>query len=127
MKQILLIVLLCVTYSLQAQFKVSAIKVTTNDLIYNPATDRIYACIPSSNGSNGNSIGIINPTTLALEKTVFIGSEPTVMDISDDGQYIYVGFSGSATVRRFNVNTQTADIQFPLGSSSYDGPFYAYD
>jgi hypothetical protein len=127
MKQILLAILLCVTFSLPAQFKVNAIKVATNDLVYNPSTGKIYVSIPSSNGSNGNSIGIINPSTLALEKTIFIGSEPTIMDISDDGQYIYVGFSGSATVRRFNVNTQTADIQFPLGSDSFSGPFYAYD
>ncbi|HET7733928.1 MAG TPA: T9SS type A sorting domain-containing protein [Paludibacter sp.] len=127
MKQILLAILLCVTCSLPAQFKVSAVKVATNDLIYNPFTNKIYVTIPSSNGSNGNSIGIINPATLALEKTIFIGSEPTIMDISDDGQYIYVGFSGSSTVRRFNVNTQTADIQFPLGSDNFSGPFYAYD
>ena len=82
---------------------------------------------PAPTDQNGNSIGIINPATLALEKTIFIGSEPTIMDISDDGQYIYVGFSGSSTVRRFNVNTQTADIQFPLGSDNFSGPFYAYD
>lgn len=127
MKHILLFILLCITCSLPAQFRVSAVKVVTNDLIYNPFTNKIYVTIPSSNGSNGNSIGIINPSTLALEKTIFIGSEPTIMDISDDGQYIYVGFSGSSTVRRFNVNTQTADIQFPLGSDNFSGPFYAYD
>jgi len=127
MKQILLIISLVICSSLSAQFKVSALKITTNDVIYNPFNGRIYVTIPSSNGSNGNSIGIINPSTMTLEKTVFMGSEPTIMDISDDGQYIYVGFSGSATVRRFNVSTQTADIQFPLGSDSFSGPFYAYD
>lgn len=127
MKQILLVILLIICGSLQAQFNVSALKIVTNDVIYNPFTGKIYVTIPSSNGSNGNSIGIINPSTMSLEKTVFIGSEPTIMDISDNGQYIYVGFSGSSTVRRFNVNTQTADIQFPLGNDSFSGPFYAYD
>lgn len=127
MKQILLIILLAVCGLVPAQFKVSALKIATNDVIYNPFTGKIYVTIPSSNGSNGNSIGIINPSTMVLEKTVFIGSEPTIMDISDNGQYIYVGFSGSSTVRRFNVSTQTADIQFPLGSDSFSGPFYAYD
>lgn len=127
MKQILLVILLSICGSLPAQFNVSALKIVTNDVIYNPFTGKIYVTIPSSNGSNGNSIGIINPSTMSLEKTVFIGSEPTIMDISDNGQYIYVGFSGSSTVRRFNVNTQTADIQFPLGSDSFSGPFYAYD
>jgi len=127
MKQILLVILLSLCSSLPAQFVVSSLKIATNDVIYNPFTGKIYVTIPSSYGSNGNSIGIINPSTMVLEKTIFIGSEPTIMDISDNGQYIYVGFTGSATVRRFNVNSQTADIQFPLGSNSFSGPFYAYD
>ena len=127
MKQILLAILLSFCSLMQAQFVVSSLKIATNDVIYNPFTGKIYVTIPSSNGSNGNSIGIINPSTMVLEKTIFIGSEPTIMDISDNGQYIYVGFTGSATVRRFNVNSQTAEIQFPLGSDSFSGPFYAYD
>lgn len=127
MKQILLVILLSLCSSLPAQFVVSSLKIATNDVIYNPFTGKVYVTIPSSNGSNGNSIGIINPTTMELEKTIFIGSEPTIMDISDDGQYIYVGFNGSATIRRFDVNKQIADIQFPLGSDSFSGPFYAYD
>ena len=127
MKQILVVLLLITSTILPAQFKVSALKITTNDVIYNPVTGKIYVTIPSSSGSNGNSIGIVNPSSMVLEKTVFVGSEPTIMDISDNGQYIYVGFSGSSTVRRFNAITQTADIQFPLGSDSFSGPFYAYD
>lgn len=127
MKQFFLAILLVICSSLTAQFRVSALKITANDVIYNPFTGKIYVTLPSSVGSNGNSIGIINPSTMVLEKTVFIGSEPSIMDISDNGQYIYVGFTGSATVRRFNVNTQTADIQFPLGSDSFSGAFYAYD
>ena len=127
MKQILLVILLSIGVAIPAQFKVSTLKIATNDVIYNPFSGKIYVTIPSSYGTNGNSIGIINPSTMTLEKTVFIGSEPTVMDISDNGQYIYVGFSGSATIRRFNTVTQTADIQFPLGSDSFSGPFYAYN
>lgn len=90
-------------------------------------TNRIYASVPSSNGSNGNSIGIINPVTHVLENTVFIGSEPSVLAISDDGQFVYAGFTGTSTVRRFNVATQSAGLQFSLGSSTSTGPYYAED
>lgn len=127
MKKLLLLITLISSVSLSAQFKVSSLKIPTNDLVYNPVTNKIYVTIPSSYGTNGNSIGIINPSNMTLEKTVFVGSEPSIMDISDNGQYIYVGFTGSATVRRFNVNTETAEIQFPLGSDSFSGPFYAYN
>ena len=87
-----ILILLIPIFSL-AQFNVNIVNVITNDLVYDSNTDRIYVSIPSLNGSNGNSIGIINPDTNILENTVFIGSEPTVLAISNDGQYIYSGFS----------------------------------
>ena len=110
-----------------AQLQVYTINLTTNDLVYDSVTNKIYASIPSANGSNGNSIGVINPNTHLLENTIFIGSEPTVLAISDNGQYIYSGFSGSSTVRRFDVASQTAGIQFSLGSDFSSGSFYVED
>lgn len=110
-----------------AQLQVNTLNLTTNDLVYDSVTNKIYASIPSANGSNGNSIGVINPNTYLLENTIFIGSEPTILAISDNGQYIYSGFSGSSTVRRFDVATQTAGLQFSLGSSSSTGSYYAED
>ncbi len=110
-----------------AQLQVNTLNLTTNDLVYDSVTNKIYVSIPSANGSNGNSIGIINPNNYTLENTVFIGSEPTVLAISDNGQYIYSGFSGSSTVRRFDVTTQTAGLQFSLGSDSSTGSYYVED
>ena len=103
------------------------LSVQSNKIIYDKVTDKIYASIPSSNGSNGNSIGIINPTTMQLEQTVYVGSEPTVLAISDDSQYIYVGFRGSNTIRKYNVATKTADAPFSVGTTSNYGPLYAGD
>lgn len=110
-----------------SQFQISSLDIHTNDLVYDSNTDRIYVSIPSSNGSNGNSIGIINPSTNELEKTVFLGSEPTVLAIADNGEYIYSGFSGASLVRRFIVSTQTAGLQFSLGTDSFSGSYYAED
>ncbi|MBR9847625.1 MAG: T9SS type A sorting domain-containing protein [Algicola sp.] len=110
-----------------SQLEVNTVEVTSNDLVYDNITDRIYVSIPSSNGSNGNSIGVINPNNYTLENTVFIGSEPTVIAISDDGQFIYSGFSGSSTVRRFEIPTLTSGLQFSLGSDSSTGSFYVED
>lgn len=110
-----------------AQLQVNTLNLTTNDLVYDSVTNKIYASIPSANGSNGNSIGVINPNTYSLENTIFIGSEPTILAISDNGQYIYSGFSGSSTVRRFDVASQTAGLQFSLGSDSSTGSYYAED
>ena len=127
MKKTLLFVTIGASMLLNAQLNVQTLQLTTNDLVFDQVTQKIYASIPSANGSNGNSIGIINPRTNTLEKTVFIGSEPTVLAISDNGQYIYSGFSASSTIRRFDVATQTAGLQFTLGFDSSTGPNYAED
>lgn len=127
MKQILFFLVLSVPFLTFGQLQVNVIQLTTNDLVYDSNTNRIYASIPSANGSNGNSLGVINPNNYTLENTIFIGSEPTVLAISDNGQYIYSGFSGTSTVRRFDVSTQTAGLQFSLGSEPFTGSFYAED
>lgn len=127
MKIILSLLILGISSLTFAQIQVNTLNLTTNDLVYDSVTGKIYASIPSANGSNGNSIGVINPNTYLLENTVFIGSEPTVLAISDNGQYIYSGFSGSSTVRRFDVTNQTAGLQFSLGSDSSTGSYYAED
>lgn len=127
MKKNILLMLLAFSTTANSQLQITALNLTSNDLVFDSVTNRIYASIPSANGANGNSIGIINPITKTLENTVFIGSEPTVLAISDNGQYIYTGFTGTSTVRRFNVATQTAGLQFSLGSDPFFGAFYAQD
>ena len=127
MRRILSLLILGTSSMAFAQLQVNTLNLTTNDLVYDSVTNKIYASIPSANGSNGNSIGVINPNTYLLENTIFIGSEPTILAISDNGQYIYSGFSGSSTVRRFDVASQTAGLQFSLGSDSSTGSYYAED
>jgi hypothetical protein len=127
MKQILPLLIICISFKAYSQFSVNVVNVTTNDLVYDSNTDRIYTSIPSSNGANGNSLGVINPNTYTLENTIFIGSEPTVLALSDNGQFIYSGFSGASLIRRFEVATQTAGLQFSLGSDPSTGSFYAED
>lgn len=127
MKKILSFLILGTCSVTFAQLQVNTMNLTVNDLVYDSVTNKIYASIPSANGSNGNSIGIINPVTRVLENTIFIGSEPTVLAISDNGQYVYTGFTGTSTIRRFDVATQTAGLQFSLGSDPFFGAFYAQD
>jgi len=102
------------------------VSLQTNDIIYDPVSDTIYASVPSSAGlPNGNSIVPINPVTGALGAPIFVGSEPNRLAVSDNGQYLYVALDGAAQVRRVNLFSKTAEIQFPLGSSN--GPLYAQD
>jgi len=99
---------------------------TTNALVFDPFTQKIFASLPSS-APLGNSVAIIDPSKGTVEGTVFIGSEPSWLAISDDGQFLYVALDGAAAVRQFDIPTQTPGIQFALGSDSFFGPMFAED
>lgn len=113
--------------SAQSAPTVRTVSVPANDLVYDPFSKKIYASVPSSAGTRGNSITVINPENGAIEGSVFVGSEPNRMAISDDGQFIYVGIDGAAAVRRFNVRTLTPELQFMLGTDTFSGPYYVDD
>jgi hypothetical protein len=95
---------------------ISQLSLVTNDLVYNKPTQRLYASVPSSVGSNGNSITPIDPTTGTIDKAVFIGSEPDKLALADDGNTLYASLDGANAVRRFNLQTQTPGLQFLLPS-----------
>jgi trimeric autotransporter adhesin len=104
------------------------LELPVNDIVYNTKDSLIYASIPGYAGENlGNSIGAIDPTTGVLQKTIFVGSEPNRLALSDDGTQLFVGLDGAAAVRQVNLTTGTAGIQFSLGGSSviYNPPYTA--
>jgi DNA-binding beta-propeller fold protein YncE len=86
----------------------------TKDLVYAPSTQLIYASVPSSAGQSGNSITPVDPSTGAVGQATFVGSEPGQLALTDDGQHIYVAFTGASAVRRFDIASQTAGPQITL-------------
>src|SRR6185369_16116113 len=94
------------------ELSVRQIELTTKDLIYNASNQTIYSSVPGTGGSLGNTITPINPTTGALGSSVFIGSEPNKLALTDNGQFLYVGVDGAAAVRRFDATSTTAAPQF---------------
>ncbi len=55
-----------------------------------PTHHRLYATVPST-----NSVAIIDTQSLTLLNTVFVGSNPFGLGLSDDGARLYVGNRGS--------------------------------
>ncbi len=110
-----------------AAAQTAVIDLPTNDLIYDPGAGVLYASVPGSAGSLGNTVTVIDPATGAVGPSVFVGSEPNPLAISDDGSYLYVGLDGAGSVRRVDLASFTAGLEFPLGSDPFFGPYYAED
>jgi DNA-binding beta-propeller fold protein YncE len=107
--------------------EIRQIPLATNDILYDPFTQKIYASVPSGAGGIGNSITVIDPVEGDVGASVFIGSEPGKLAISDDGRYLYAALDGAAAVRRFNIPEQAAELQFSLGFDPSFGPFFVED
>jgi trimeric autotransporter adhesin len=99
-----------------------------NDIVYNSKDGFIYASVPGSAGENlGNTIAAIDPITGVVQKTIFVGSEPNRVALSDDGTQLFVGLNGAGAVRQVNLTNATASEQFSLGGGPgvYNPPYTA--
>ncbi len=110
----------------QADF-IRQIPLTANDVVYSSSTGKLYASVPSSAGINGNSIATIDPSTGVISNSVFVGSEPNRLALSDDGRTLYTSLDGASAIRRFDVVTQTLGLQFGLGQHAFFGTYRAND
>jgi hypothetical protein len=97
-----------------------------NDVVYDATRGRLYASVPSRVGPDGNAIAIIDPATASIESSIWVGSEPGRLAISDDGRYLYVALDGASAVRRIDLTTGVPGLQFAVGGGVY-GLYYALD
>lgn len=98
-----------------------------NDLVWDSTHQLIYLSVPSLAASNGNTITSLDPTTGTIQGSQFAGSEPDVLAISDDDQFLYAGIDGASAVQRFTLPSLLPDVSYLLGSAGFLGPTFAWD
>jgi len=113
-----------------AQFQIlyqpTAVKQSTNDMVWDPVNEVFYISVPSSASTNANRVCVLNPTSLAITNCQ-AGNEPDVLAISDNSQYLYVGMDGAGSVQRFILPSLTPDISYSLGDYETGDPYFALD
>lgn len=96
-------------------------------LVAEPVSGTLFAAIPADAGITGNSLVAIDPVAGTSGAPVYVGSDPTVLAASADGQFIYVGLSGASAIRRFDVAAGTAGPLYPLARvGTFDEPEFAH-
>jgi hypothetical protein len=108
-----------VSYSVDGQgTNVKVLNLRTNDILYDPFRQVIYASVPSSSASNPNTIAIIDPVSGTVKSSVSTGTDtnPGKLALSDDGQFLYVGLDNPGSVARFTAATMTLGPTFSLGT-----------
>jgi DNA-binding beta-propeller fold protein YncE len=100
-----------ITQTLAQEFRILDMKL--KDICYSSVNDRIYGAVPGDL-VQGNSIAVINPNTGVVEQSIPIGSEPTLVRISNNGRYLYVGLYGSPIIQLYDLLTNTLDPAIDL-------------
>ena len=94
-----------------------------NHIVYDPYSRNLMASVGSGSSTvTGNSIVAIQPDTATIGAPVPIGSQPTNLALTSDGQILYTILSGNQSVARFNMLTGQVDYTYQIPSnSSFDG------
>jgi hypothetical protein len=109
-------------------FAVSVLNQTSNDLIYDPLHHVIMLSVPSTAPAHGNTISALDPSTETIISSQFAGSEPGVLALSDDSQFLYAGIDGGSKVQRFTLPDLATDVSYPLDNGGFSvGPNTAQD
>ena len=89
------------------------ISLDTNDIAFDPFTRKIWASVPSTATQvTGNSFVDIDPLSGAIGAPIDIGSEPSRISLTDNGQYLYTSLRGSKEIRRMAVASRTPGTRF---------------
>ncbi|MHB8584156.1 MAG: hypothetical protein ACYDAV_13000 [Gammaproteobacteria bacterium] len=107
-------------------FVYNQVNETANDIVWDTQHQLIYLSVPSAATINPNTITAIDPTTNTIITSRSTASDPDVLAISDDDQYLYAGIDGSNSVQRFILPNLNPDISYALGSGKY-GAYHALD
>ena len=115
------LLLLCILGSSSSAFAQtwSTVSLATKDLAYSPLTQRLYATTPAN-----NSVQEIDPFTGTLLRSLFVGSQPNKLAVSDTGSHLYVGIDGAGTVARINLATFTVDLRSSRSVLISQAPFW---
>lgn len=87
-------------------------------VMLHPTQPYMYATIPFQ-----NSIAIINTNTLAVERTIFVGSGPSNLAFSPDGSHAYIANSASSFVVVFDTQTRSITKSFLIPERPHDVVF----
>jgi hypothetical protein len=96
----------------------SAIALSASDLVYNPYDGFLYATV-SDYLDEPNGIAKIDPVSVTVLQTLYVGISPGRLALSDDGKVLWVVMNElSPAIRRVDLTTFTAESSFALPPGS---------
>ncbi len=114
-----------------AQNAVNELRLTANNLIYDPTRNLLWASIPNTvDAPLGKSIVSIDPLTGLISDPIPLNANPfpNSMALSTNGRYLYVGLTDVPEVHRIDLSLAGyRSLRIPLGPSQWGSDNYAQD
>jgi hypothetical protein len=107
-------------------FTIRQVDVSASDVAWDAVNSKLWVTTPATAAEHPDSIVPLDPASGDLGTPVSVGSGPMVEAISQDGEFLYVGFESSPTIQRFRLPDLASDIAIPLGNHP-GGPLVAGD
>ena len=107
-------------------FAFTTIAQSSNNLIFDPVHQVFFISVPSTASSLGNTVTALDLSGNAISSQ-FAGSDPNVLSLSNDGQFLYAGINGAGRAQRYSLPSFNPDINYSLGNPNQFGPATAID
>lgn len=111
----------------QAVADVQRIPLITNDIVYDAINDELLVTVPSIVRWRGNTITRIKPSTLEILGSVYVGSDPERLALSDSGATLYIALTGSPKIVRYDVANRKVIGTFSAGPPGQWGFLFGED
>ena len=98
-----------------------------SNAIYDSTRNRVYGAIPSAFGINGNSVAIIDLESKETIEHVYVGSEPTSMNLSGNKEKLYVGFDDTDKIIEIDLETFLTKDALVLSAKNVTPDFLNFD
>lgn len=109
-------------------YTVKKVAANGNDMVWDSNRGVFYVSIAGASAANANSIGVLDPATGLFSSFKPVPNDPGDLEISPDGQYLYVSLRASNAIQRLSLPSLAADLTIPLGTRPSDGaPLYAHE
>lgn len=102
--------------NLGANAQMQVLDVSGSDLAWDAARNLLYVSVPAGDPVAPNTIAVIDPVAAAIQQMIPVADQPSTIALSDDGSYLYAGFSGQAIVQQYSLPSFSLNLTIPMGA-----------
>lgn len=84
------------------------------DAAWDPVRGVLYASVRYTDTTFPNRVIALNPMTGEVLRSVFVGSDPRKLALSDDMSVLYVALDGAGAIQQVYLSTFTPGIRIPM-------------